>query len=257
MEVLRIGAPRRARALAPEVPVALVYDSATEAVMMATPQDLIDFAYGFSLTEGLCNPADIADVEPVQTDPGVDLRIWLRPGAVARGQARQLRPGPVGCGLCGRDSLDQALRKLPVLGRGNFTLSSAQVFAAVAALPEGQELHRATGAAHAAGFWDGQRFLGLREDVGRHNALDKLAGQIWRARGRFSDGALVMTSRISVDLVQKAVALGAPVLIGLSAPTTGAVKLAESLGLTLIGSAREQGFDLFTAPFRLTETEIF
>lgn len=256
MEVRRIGAPRAARALAPEVPVALVYDSATEAVMMATPQDLVDFAYGFSLTEGVCDPADIHDVEPVQTDMGVDLRIWLRPGAVARGQARQLRPGPVGCGLCGRDSLEQALRPLTPLSTGEFSLTAAQIFAAVVALPAGQKLHRDTGAAHAAGFWDGHRYIGLREDVGRHNALDKLAGQIWREGGDFSRGALVLTSRISVDLVQKAVALKVPVLIGLSAPTTGAVRLAETLGLTLIGSARPEGFDLFSAPFRLTEREV-
>jgi FdhD protein len=249
---LSFGSPRPPRALAPEVPVALVYDGATMSVMMASPMDAVDFAYGFSLSEGICAAEDIADVEPLETEGGLDLRIWLRPGAQLRQSlARQMRPGPVGCGICGRESLAEALRDLPPLALSGFSLSAEEVLEAVRALPALQLHHQATRAMHAAAFWDGAQLVALREDVGRHNALDKLAGSLARQGTDLSQGAVVMTSRISVDLVQKTAALRVPVLVGLSAATAGAVARARALGLTLIANAGAEGFDLFSAPERV------
>lgn len=249
---LRFGTPRPPRSLAPEVPVALVYDGATMAVMMASPMDAVDFAYGFSASEGICAVEDIAEVEPVEEAGGLDLRIWLRPGAQLRQSlARQMRPGPVGCGICGRESLAEALRDLPPLPDTGFALSADGVLQAVQDLPALQLHHQATRAMHAAAFWDGPQLTTLREDVGRHNALDKLAGALLRQGADLRRGAVLMTSRISVDLVQKAVALRVPVLIGLSAATEGAVARARSLGLTLIANAGAEGFDLFSAPERV------
>ncbi|MGN0934130.1 formate dehydrogenase accessory sulfurtransferase FdhD [Falsigemmobacter intermedius] len=249
---MTFGSPRPPRNLAPEVPVALVYDGATMAVMMASPMDAVDFAYGFSLSEGICAAEDISEVDPHEVEGGLDLRIWLRPGAQMRQTlARQMRPGPVGCGICGRESLAEALRDLPVLPALDFSLSAEGVLQAVRALPALQTYHQATRAMHAAAFWNGERLIALREDVGRHNALDKLAGALARAGTDLSQGAVVMTSRISVDLVQKAAALRVPVLIGLSAATEGAVRRAAALGLTLIANAGPEGFDLFSAPERV------
>ena len=251
-KVLQFGRPRPQRSLAAEVPVAMVYDGATMAVMMASPMDAVDFAYGFSVSEGICDASDIAEVEPVSCGFGVDLRIWLQPGTrKPESLSRQMRPGPVGCGICGRESLKEALRPLPEIPRNSFRLSASGILKAAELLPEKQVHHHLTRAMHAAAFWDGQQIVELREDVGRHNALDKLAGALLRRGGDLSCGALVMTSRISVDLVQKAVALRVPVLAGLSAATEGAVQRANSLGLTLIAHAGPEGFELLSAPERL------
>jgi len=246
------------RALPEEVAVALTFNGSTQAVMMATPDHLIDFAYGFALTEGLADPSEIESVEPVDTGKGLDLQLWVTPAAEARlKHRRRVMAGPVGCGLCGIDSLEQALRELPPVPHGAFRLTPSQVMAAVQALPGQQRLHDATRAAHAAGFWDGQRMLALREDVGRHNALDKLAGAM--AMGRIGDvapsrGAVVLTSRVSIDLVQKVAAMGVPCLIAVSSPTADAVDLADQLGVTLIAQARADGFEAFTHTDRI-ETE--
>ena len=257
------------RLLPEEVAVALTFNGSTQAVMMATPDHLIDFAYGFALTEGLATPSEIESVEPVETGKGLDLQLWVTPAAEARlKHRRRVMAGPVGCGLCGIDSLEQALRELPPVPHGAFRLTPTQVMAAVAALPGQQRLHDATRAAHAAGFWDGQRMLALREDVGRHNALDKLAGALVRAsthpattavgcvlaRTVPPTGAVVLTSRVSIDLVQKVAAMGVPCLIAVSSPTADAVDLADQLGVTLIAQARADGFEAFTHTDRI-ETE--
>lgn len=257
------------RLLPEEVAVALTFNGSTQAVMMATPDHLDDFAYGFALTEGLAQPSEIESVELVKTARGLDLQIWVAAAAEARlKERRRVMAGPVGCGLCGIDSLEQALRDLPPLPHGSFRLTPAQIGAAVSALPGHQRLHDATRAAHGAGFWDGQQMVALREDVGRHNALDKLAGAMVRAsthptttavgcvlaRTIPSKGAVVLTSRVSIDLVQKVAALGAPCLIAVSSPTADAVDLAEALGLTLIAQARPEGFEAYTHTDRI-ETE--
>lgn len=242
------------RALPAEVPVALVYNGTTQAVMMATPAALEDFAAGFSLTEGIVTDlSEISETEIVEQDGGVEIRMWLAPDAEARFKARRrAQVGPVGCGLCGIDSLAEALRPLPTV-TAPLRLRPRDVAAAMAGLTRHQALHDATRAAHAAGFWqEGAGVVLGREDVGRHNALDKLAGAMAR-QGIAAAGALVITSRISVDMVQKAAMVGAPVLIAASAPTALAVTQAETSGVTLIALARGDDFEVFTHPERLIQ----
>lgn len=241
------------RELPEEVAVALSYNGSTRAVMMATPADLLDFAYGFSLTEGIAQPAEITEVEIVSTDLGLDLQIWLVPEAEARQMARRRSmAGPVGCGLCGIDSLAEALRTPPQVTDRTFTLTPAQIMAAATALHDHQPLHDITHAVHAAGLWTPAGGMeALREDVGRHNALDKLIG----ARRGACGGALVLTCRTSIDMVQKAAIAGFPVIIAASAPTATAVRAAEGAGITLIALAREDRFEVFTHPHRIAPEE--
>ena len=176
--------------------------------------------------------------------------VWLEAGAEARLAARRrTMAGPVGCGLCGIDSIDQALREVPPVPHGTFRVTPTQVMAAVAALPGAQPLHDATRAAHCAGFWSGGALVATREDVGRHNALDKLAG--WAVRHSAPEGAVVLTSRVSIDMVQKVAALRCGLLIAVSAPTADAVDLAERAGITLIALARPDRFEVFTHTDRI------
>lgn len=244
------------RVLPEEVAVALTFNGSTQAVMMATPDHLADFATGFALTEGLARPEEIESLEVVETDRGLDVQIWVTPAAEARLAARRRQmAGPVGCGLCGIDSLEQALRDLPPVPPGPFRLTPAQVMAAAQALEQHQPLHDATRSAHCAGLWDGHAMLLTREDVGRHNALDKLAGALLRA-GTPPAGAVVLTSRVSIDLVQKVAAMGAPAIIAVSSPTADAVALAEALNITLIAQARSDRFETFTHTDRIvTESQ--
>jgi FdhD protein len=256
--VVARGVARAAeRTLPEEVAVALSYDGTTEAVMMATPGDLVDFAYGFTLTEGIAALDDLREVAPVETPCGIDLRIWLAPGAGARLAERRRRvAGPVGCGMCGLDSLEEATRAAPALPASDLVLTPADVTAAVASLPSRQTLHDATRAVHAAGFWTpGAGLVLAREDVGRHNALDKLAGAMARGGHDARRGVLVLTSRVSLDLVQKAARIGAPALVAVSAPTTAALDLAEAVGLTVVGLARPDRFEVFTHPDRIRPEE--
>lgn len=242
------------RELPEEVAVALSYNGSTQAVMMATPADLIDFAYGFSLTEGIARRAEIDDVRIQQTDLGIDLQIWLAPSAEARQTARRrTMSGPVGCGLCGIDSLEEALRKPRAVYDQSFTLLPSQVMSAIAALTDHQPLHDVTHAAHAAAFWTpGAGMIAVREDVGRHNALDKLIGALI---GTAPQGALVLTCRTSIDMVQKAAAAGFPIIVAASAPTATAVQVADEAGITLIGLARADRFEVFTHPSRISPQE--
>ena len=237
------------RALPAEVAVAISYNGSTHAVMMASPADLEDFARGFTLTEGIAAWDEIDSIQAGETPLGLDLQIWLQAGAAGRqAQRRRHMAGPVGCGLCGIDSLEQALRRPQPLAPDGFAMTPAQVMAAVADLPRHQPLHDATRAAHCAAFWTpAAGIVCAREDVGRHNALDKLIGAV----GPRGDGAVILTCRTSIDMVQKACAAGFPVLIALSAPTAAAVAMAEAAGLTLIALARPDGFELFTHPHRL------
>ncbi|MCI0756769.1 formate dehydrogenase accessory sulfurtransferase FdhD [Teichococcus vastitatis] len=237
-----------------EVAVAFTYDRASHAVMMATPRDLEDFACGFSLTEGIIERREqLAGLEVVPRPAGIELRMELaedRLDALLR--RRRHMAGPVGCGLCGLESLEAVLRPLPPVPREGGIGASA-VLAALEALSAGQALHQATRAVHAAGFWSpAAGLVAVREDVGRHNALDKLAGALLRQGVRAADGAVVLTSRVSVEMVQKAAIMGAPVLIAVSAPTALAVRSAEQCGMTLVARARNDGFDVHSHSRRVT-----
>lgn len=253
---VRADAPHKmTRALPEEMPVALSYNGSTQAVMMATPGDLEDFALGFSLSEHIItDPSQIDSITVVTHDTGIEAQIWLREDrAEALGRRRRYMSGPVGCGLCGIDSLDEALRPIAPITAQGVSLTHADVDAAVNELSRAQPLHSQTRAVHAAGFYQpGAGLLLAREDVGRHNALDKLIGAM-AARGLDgATGAIVITSRVSVEMVQKCAVGGAPILIAISAPTAHAVRLAEAANLTLVALARGHGFDIFTHPDRIT-----
>jgi FdhD protein len=238
------------RVLPEEVAVALSFNGTTQAVMMATPADLEDFGVGFALTEGIASPEEILSIEVEPVSRGMDVQLWLHPEAETRLAARRrTMSGPVGCGLCGIDSIDQALREVPVVAPSAFRMTPSQVREAVASLPEEQRLHDATRAVHGAAFWNG-RVLLAREDVGRHNALDKLVGGMLR-QGIRPEGAIVLTSRVSTDMVQKVAMLGAPMIIAVSAPTAEAVELAERAGITLVALARGDRFEVFSHTDRL------
>lgn len=238
-----------------EVPIALSYGGSTHAVMMGTPSDLEDFALGFSLTEGIIKSAcEIEKIEVVEETRGLDVQITL---AEEKEEALRLRrrhmAGPVGCGLCGIESIDQAMRPVPQLRSINLSLTAADISAAVTGLNGAQPLHRETHAVHGAGFYVPDRgLLAVREDVGRHNALDKLIGA---ASGMGLDGAagaVVVTSRVSVEMVQKTAILGSPVLIAISAPTALAIRTADEAGITLVALARGDDFEVFTGVNRIS-----
>ncbi len=240
------------RAVPCEVAVALVYNGTTQAVMMATPADLTDFATGFSLTEQIiAGISEITEIEELQQPSGIELRMSLTDSAEERLSARRrAQVGPVGCGLCGIDSLTEAMRPLPAVPTGP-ALSASDVADAMQGLVRHQALNDATRAVHAAGFYiPGKGVVVAREDVGRHNALDKLAGALARSSTDPSTGAVVLTSRVSVDMVQKAAIMGAPVLIAASAPTALAIREADAVGLTLVAIARGADFEVFTHPER-------
>mgnify|MGYP003441265380 CR=1 FL=1 len=223
------------RELPEEVAVALTFNGTTQAVMMATPADLTDFAYGFAKTEGIAKPEEIQSVDLAET------RLTNR---------RRTMAGPVGCGLCGIDSLEEATRKVPPVPKSDFKMTPDEVMGAISQLPAAQPLHDVTRAVHAAGLWSG-KLLATREDVGRHNALDKLAGHL--IRNPQPVGAIVLTSRVSIDMVQKVAALGLPMLIAVSAPPAQAVVMAEAAGITLIGLARPDRFEAYTHSHRIAK----
>ena len=259
-----------ARSLPEETPVAVTINGTTQAVMMCSPADLTDFAIGFAFTEGFATPDQIETVEIIETDAGIEARLWV-PDAVAEALATRRRAmmGPVGCGLCGIDSLEQALRDLPVLGQGG-TIPLTDAATAPEALRAHQPLHDLTHAVHAAGFLvpsqgialaqeDTSQIVLAREDVGRHNALDKLIGAALRDGHDLSQGAIVLTSRISVEMVQKTVLAGCPILIAVSAPTAHAVRLAEAANLTIAAFARANTdggrLETFTHPARIDRSK--
>jgi FdhD protein len=240
-----------------ETPIAIVHDAATYAVMMATPADLEDFTVGLSLTEGVIHAVDeVAGFETVTTPLGIEARLWLRPGrAAALAGRRRMMAGPTGCGLCGVESLALAAKLSRRTLEAIPLLTTDDVYGAMAALDPELVLGKATRAVHAAGLWRaGQGMVAVREDVGRHNAVDKLAGALAR-RGEAAAGVLTLTSRVSVELVQKAAAMGAPVIVAVSAPTALAVRTADAAGITLVAVARKDGFEVFTHAHRITGLE--
>ncbi len=249
LAVRRDRAEEGSRAIAEEAPIAFTYGRTTYAVMMATPDDLEDFAVGFSLTEGvIAAPSEIVELDVVRHDKGVELRMALCDDRdVALMNRRRKLAGPVGCGLCGIESLEAAIAPVRHVV-SDATVERATIFAALEQLEARQPLNAETRAVHGAGFWDfaAGGFDAVREDVGRHNALDKLCGALARAGGDAGGGMVVLTSRVSIEMVQKAAAMAAPVLVAVSAPTALAIRTADEAGITLAAVARGDGFEVFT-----------
>jgi FdhD protein len=229
-----------------EQAVALVYNGISHAVMMATPADLEDFALGFSLSEGIiAHPGECYGVD-VENGPG-GITVEIASGAfMGLKERRRTMAGRTGCGLCGVDSLDQVCRPLPTLAlaRG---FHAAGVRRALGEIGARQALTRQTGAAHAAAWCglDGELRI-VREDVGRHNALDKVIGAMAHAKADPADGFLLITSRVSFEMAQKASLAGVSALVGMSAPTLAAVELADQAGMTLLAFARGSDFVCYT-----------
>lgn len=243
-------------AVAEEIPVAFVYNGRPHAVMMATPADLDDFALGFSLSEGILDhAAQCAKVESVEALAGIELRIDIPPqkAALLEDRVRELT-GRTGCGLCGAQTLDAAVRHPPAVAEAP-TIEAAALRKALADMPHRQTVNAATGAVHAAAWadLDGNLVL-LREDVGRHNALDKLIGAMQRAGADPRAGFLIVTSRASYEMVMKAATVGIGFLAAISAPTALAIALARETNVTLVGFARADGYGIYTHPHRLHAT---
>jgi FdhD protein len=250
------GTSAATRMVPEETPIALSYGGTTHAVMMATPADLDDFALGFSLTEGIISSREeIDEIAVEEAGEGIDIQIRLKDKANTRFEARRRRlAGPVGCGLCGIESIDEAMRSVASVGGTKLVLSSHDITQAVKLLSKAQPLHAETGAVHAAGFYlPGKGIVAAREDVGRHNALDKLAGALSKTGINGAAGAVVVTSRVSVEMVQKTASIGAPFIIAVSAPTALAIRTAEAAGMTLVALVRGDDFDIFTQPARVTD----
>lgn len=239
--------------VADEVPVVLVYNTHPHVVMLATPLNLEDFALGFSLTEGIIqHPKELQSVRVVQRSKGVEVRMTIPQARIEKleGKGRNMT-GRTGCGLCGASTLEQAIRRPAPVGAG-LPLDADLLSAALRDMPSKQTLNQLTGAVHAAAWLDPDRgIIAVREDVGRHNALDKLIGSLAKAGCNFDKGWLLVTSRASYEMVQKAASVGITLLAAISAPTGLAIQLAEESGLTLVGFARNENHVIYTHPHRL------
>jgi FdhD protein len=246
--------------IAEETPVALVYNGEPHVVMMATPQDLEDFALGFSLSEGVVEAADELQTLEVFRHEGegsssfeVRMRIPSQRHEALLQRRRNLN-GRTGCGLCGAETIADAIRSPRHVGAG-VPVSVAALRGALDQLRRRQPLNALTGATHAAAWASPDGSLDLvREDVGRHNALDKLIGALSRARRDTSRGFAVVTSRASYEMALKAAMAGIPLLAAISAPTAYAIRVAEEAGLTLIGFARGDHFVIYACPARVLDT---
>ena len=245
------------RLIPEETAIALSYNGGTYAVMMGTPQNLQDFAIGFSLSEGIVqSPDEIVSLDIVELDDGIELRMWLAsPQAERVNERRRHIAGPTGCGICGIESIAEAVRPAAIVAEGR-VFSPHEIMAAMASMTVLQQINIQTRAVHAAAFWTpAHSLVALREDVGRHNALDKLAGALAQARVSAREGIVLLTSRVSVEMVQKTATIGAPVMVAVSAPTALAVRTADAAGITLAAIARADGFEIFTHPQRIAVTQ--
>ncbi len=247
------GLSEGTRTIPEETALALTYNGGTYAVMMGTPRDLRDFAIGFSLGEGIIqSPDDIDTLDIVDLDDGIELRMWLAPSRADRlSERRRHIAGPTGCGLCGIDLIAEAIRPAAIVAQGR-SFAPREIMTAMQSVAPLQQINIETRAVHAAAFWMPARgIVALREDVGRHNALDKLAGAVAQERFAAGEGMVLLTSRVSVEMVQKAAAMGAPLMVAVSAPTALAVRMADAAGITLAAIARADGFEVFTHPGRI------
>ena len=241
--------------VAEEVPVVLMYNGVSHVVMLATPTNLDDFALGFSLTEGIIAQAsELQSVKVYQRANGVEVQLKI-PEERFQGLASKGRnlTGRTGCGLCGATTLKQAI-KPPRWVQSDLKITASQLTSALYALPMQQKLNQLTGAIHAVAWVNPEEgIVELREDVGRHNALDKLIGALLKRNTDFTSGFMVTTSRASYEMVQKATAVGVAILVAISAPTALAILLAQESGLTLIGFSRESSCVIYSHPQRFTE----
>jgi len=233
-----------------EVPVALVYNGISHAVLLATPSDLDDLALGFSLSEGiLAARGELYESEQHPHPKGIELRLRIASERfVALKERRRNLAGRTGCGLCGLESLDALARPVAPLPPGE-PVPAAAIGHGLAELPGWQRLRHTTGAVHAAAWMDrGGRIHALREDVGRHNALDKLLGHLARQGQPTEDGFVLVSSRASYEMVQKVAAVGIRTLVAVSAPTALAIRLATDTGVTLAGFARDRRLVVYSHP---------
>ncbi len=242
--------------IAEEVPIALVYNGISHAVMLATPQDLEDFALGFSLSEGILDtPSDLYSVEVVQQSQGFELHLDIATSCFQHlKEKRRSLAGRTGCGLCGSESLEQALR-IPItkLSKKTEKIAGQVIHLAFASIRQQQRLQALTGATHASAWVNMQGDVELiREDVGRHNALDKLIGAMAKKAQLKSkqskQGFVLTTSRASYEMVQKTASAGINMLVAISAPTGLAIRVAEQCNLTLVGFARENSYVVYSHP---------
>lgn len=239
--------------VAEEVPVALVYNGISHAVMLATPQHLEDFGLGFSLSECIVGRAgEIHDLEILERDNGIEIQMQLSAQREhALKEHRRSMAGRTGCGLCGKESLDQLARRATAVN-SSAALTPGALSRAVLAMQDMQSLFQLTGAVHAAAWCDFDGSIDfLREDVGRHNAMDKLIGALAAQRRPFDDGFVLMTSRASFEIVQKAAAVGIAVVAAVSAPTGMAVRVADESGVTLVGFVRGERHSVYSHPERV------
>lgn len=254
----RVGAGSQtiARATPQEVAVGLSFDGRPHTVLMATPADVADLAMGFTLTEAVAKAEDVIEIEVTGTDLGILADVRLKPGSLQRKARPRTLEGRSSCGLCGVQRLVDAVRPLPKV-MGGVRVSHQAVQRAVDALDDAQALGRLTRATHAAAFAFADGTLALvREDVGRHNALDKLAGAMAREDRDASAGFVLVTSRCSFEMVEKTVRMGCSMLVAVSAPTDLAIRRAEESGLTLVALARADGHTVFTCPERLVDAAL-
>lgn len=237
--------------IAVETPVSLVYNGISHAVMMCTPQDLEDFALGFSLTEGIIEkPADIYGIDTVEVCNGIEVQIELssRQFMALKAHRRNLT-GRTGCGICGTEQINQVYKNFPKLDR-TFQFNLNRLDDCLVQLQARQQLAQQTGATHAAAFFDAEgKLLAIREDVGRHVALDKLLG--WHAKAGKPQGFILVSSRASYEMVQKTISCDVEMLIAISAATDLAVKMATAHQLTLIGFARPGRANIYSGEERL------
>lgn len=234
-----------------EVAVGLSFDGRPHTVLMATPDDIADLAAGFTVTEGIAAFDHIVEVAVERRDEGVLADVRLRAGATRKRARPRTLEGRSSCGLCGVQRLADAVRPLPVVASAA-RFSPQAVQAAVAAIAVEQTLGRLTRATHAAAFADADgRILLAREDVGRHNALDKLAGALLAGEIAAAAGFIVVTSRCSFEMVEKTARMGCPMIVAVSAPTDLAIQRAEDAGVTLVALARADGHTIFSRPDRL------
>ncbi len=242
--------------IAEEVPVSLVYNGTPHVVMLVTPSNLEDFALGFSITEGIVSkPNEILSTHVYNRSNGIEVRLEIPAYRFCNlaDKGRNLT-GRTGCGLCGASTLEQAIR-YPEPIKGGIKLPMVELISALATIGQQQPINQLTGAVHAAAWaLPGQGIQYVREDVGRHNALDKLIGLLLRLGKNPALGYIVITSRASFEVVQKTASVGICLLAAMSAPTGLAIRIAEEAGLTLIGFAREKQQVVYTHPHRLTHS---